>query len=131
MVKLGRISKIIENQTEGLIKSGDICISDYHIGHISMDHQKELSQLGMDPLGYVKYIVGNFIEIRKGSGISFLLVSPHNSKDKDLRNVAAISMEYVADGEYWEVSTAQPRSVAALGKKKLIWPIKNKVANRS
>lgn len=122
MVKLGRISKIIEDKTDGLIKSGDICISNYHIGHIYDKHSKELSQLGMDTLGYVKYIASNFIEIRKGSGISFLLVSPHNSKD--LRNVAAISIEYNDEGEYWEVSTAQPRSVDALGKKKLIWPIK-------
>lgn len=119
MVKLGEISKSIEKQTKGLIKSGDICINDYHIGHISKDHQKELNQIGIDPLGYVKYIVSNFTEIRDSSDNSFILVSPHNSEK--LRNVAAISMEYVDDGEYWEICTAQPRSIKRLEKKELIW----------
>lgn len=119
MIKLGEISKSIEKQTKGLIKSGDICINDYHIGHISKDHQKELNQIGIDPLGYVKYIVSNFTEIRDSSDNSFILVSPHNSEK--LRNVAAISMEYVDDGEYWEICTAQPRSIKRLEKKELIW----------
>lgn len=119
MVKLGEITKSIEKQTKGLIKSGDICINDYHIGHISKDHQKELNQIGIDPLGYVKYIVSNFTEIRDSSDNSFILVSPHNSEK--LRNVAAISMEYVDDGEYWEICTAQPRSIKRLEKRKLIW----------
>ncbi len=119
MVKLGEISKSIEKQTKGLIKSGDICINDYHIGHISKDHLKELNQIGIDPLGYVKYIASNFTEIRDGSDNSFILVSPHNSEK--LRNVAAISMEYVDDGEYWEICTAQPRSIKRLEKKELIW----------
>ncbi len=119
MIKLGEISKSIEKQTKGLIKSGDICINDYHIGHISKDHLKELNQIGIDPLGYVKYIVSNFTEIRDSSDNSFILVSPHNSEK--LRNVAAISMEYVDDGEYWEICTAQPRSIKRLEKKKLIW----------
>ena len=119
MIKLGVISKSIEKQTKGLIKSGDICINDYHFEHISKDHQKELSQLGMEPLGYIKYIVNNYMEIRDGSAKSFLLVGPHHSAE--YRNVAAISMEFVKDGEYWEVCTAQPRSVKRLEKKKLIW----------
>lgn len=119
MVKLGEISKSIEKQTKGLIKSGDICINDYHIEHISKDHQKELSQLGIEPLGYIKYIVNNYIEIREGSAKSFLLVGPHHSIE--YRNVAAITMEYVSDGEYWEVCTAQPRNIKRLEKRKLIW----------
>lgn len=120
MVKLGEISKSIEKQTKGLIKSGDICINDYHLkSHIPDKHYKELGQVGMDPLEYVKYIAGNFTEIRDGSNRSFLLVSPHHSVE--YKNVAAITMEYVADGEYWEVCTAQPRSVKRLEKRKLIW----------
>lgn len=119
MVKLGEINKVIEKQTKGLIKSGDICINEYHFRHISKDHQKELCQLGMEPLGYIKYIVNNYMEIRAGSAKSFLLVCPHNSVE--YRNVAAITMEYVTDGKYWEVCTAQPRSVKRLEKKELIW----------
>lgn len=120
MIRIGEISKLIEKQTKGLIKSGDICINDYHLkSHIPDKHYKELSQVGMDPLEYVRYIASNFTEIREGSNKSFLLVSPHHNKE--YKNVAAITMEYVADGDYWEVCTAQPRSIKRLEKKRLIW----------
>lgn len=125
ITKLGVISKTIEKETKGLIKSGDICINKYHLEtHIPDRHYKEISQLGMDPLAYVKYIATNFTEIRYGAAKSFFLVSPHNNKE--YKNVAAISMEYVDDGDYWEVCTAQPRSVKRLEKRDLIWPLPKK-----
>lgn len=126
---IGKITKQIEKETNGEIKSGSIRVSVYHLNdHIPNVHKKELEQLGIDALDYIKFIVENFTEIRSGSGNSYLLIGPH--KSANLKNVAAITLEYLAVvdengvSHYWEVRTAQPRPIKRIEKRKLVW--KNK-----
>lgn len=123
---VGRITKQIERETKGEIRSGDILIDAYHLeSHIPEAHKKELLQLGIDPLAYIEYIVGNFTEIRLGSGKSFLLVCQHNKPY--LKNIAAITLEFESvendkgESHYWYVRTAQPRPINRLEKRKLLW----------
>lgn len=127
---IGIISEEIEKETNGEIKSGDICINDYHLNlHIPDMHGNELSQMGVKPLEYVLKIVDSFYEIRDGSRNSYLLVAEHNSEN--LNNVAAINMEYTCNESneyYWEVCTAQPRSRKRIEKRRLVWS-KNKTVD--
>lgn len=123
---VGRITKKIERETNGEIKSGDIRIDAYHLeSHIPEAHEKELIQLGIDPLAYIKYIVENFTEIRVGSAKSYMLVCPHNKPY--LKNIAAVTLEFAyvknnkGENYYWLVRTAQPRPINRLEKRKLLW----------
>lgn len=123
LIVIGKITKQIEKETHGRLQSGDICIDNYHLEtHIPLRHQKELDQLGIGPLDYVKYIVANYTEIRKGQGKSYLLIAAHWSEN--LKNIAAITLEYIGqnnDNHFWEVRTAQPRSRDRMEKRELIW----------
>lgn len=123
MIVLGRITKQIERDTGGEIKSGDIMIDDFHLnGHIPQKHSVELCQLGIEPFEYVRYIADSFCEIREGTNNSYLLISPHTSTE--IKNIAAITMELInGDGDKvcWLVRTAQPRNIKKLVKRRLVW----------
>lgn len=127
MIILGRITKQIEKETNGLIKSAEIRIDDYHLNlHIPKEHEKELSNLGLNALEYARYIIENFTEIRQGKGTSYLLVAKHKTNIK-LKNIAAIGMEWMSEktdkGEdyYWNIYTMQPRQANRISKLKLYW----------
>lgn len=98
-------------------KSADIYINDEDVFHISL-HKKELEQVGMTGLEYVKYIYKNFNQVREGSDNSILLVVYN-----ELSHIAALRLAAFGKGkdERWRVTTAQPRSKEKLKKNKILW----------
>ena len=115
--KLGRIKSTIAQEAH--IKCADIYISDNQIKHIYARHQKELEQIGMRAEEYIKYILNNFNQIRKGSGESILLVVYHETDNK--HNTAAMALNYSIEKEFWEIKTAQPRKTDDILKREKIW----------
>ena len=98
-----------------------------------LNRHLELSELDVDTINYVDYVVNNFDEIRKGTANSFLLVAPEFFIHKETgqrqksRNVAAIVLHenHIVDDNfeytYWEVKTAQSRRKKAIEKLELVW----------
>ena len=115
--KLGRIKSTIAQEAH--IKCTDIYISVNQLKHIYARHQKELEQIGMTAEEYIKYILNNFNQIRKGSGESILLVVYHETDDK--HNTAAMALNYSIEKEFWEIKTAQPRKTDDILKREKIW----------
>ena len=68
---------------------------------------------------YIKYILNNFNQIRKGSGESILLVVYHETDNK--HNTAAMALNYSIEKEFWEIKTAQPRKTDDILKREKIW----------
>lgn len=112
---VGRIKATIAKKAH--IKAGYIYISNNHVRHIANVHKKELAQIGIDALSFVRVICGNFNQIRKGSGSSFLLVV----YDEKLSRVAAIDLNFSLKKQYWEVKTAEPRRKSAVIRSALVW----------
>ena len=115
--KLGRIKSTIAQEAH--IKCADIYISVNQLKHIYARHQKELEQIGMTAEEYIKYILNNFNQIRKGSGESILLVVYYEPDDK--HNTAAMALNYSIEKEFWEIKTAQPRKTDDILKREKIW----------
>lgn len=113
-IKVGKISKSVAKEAK--IKHGDIYISKNYLRHIEINHHEELLKLGIASLTFVKAIIGNFNQIRKGTGNSYLLVI----HEERISKVAAIELNLSLD-EFWEVKTAAPRGTAALSRKELVW----------
>lgn len=115
--KVGRLSYSIAKEIGK--KCADIYISKSYLRHIEIHHGSQLSSLGFTALTYVRTIARGFNQIRKGSDDSLLLVV-FTSEDKNA-DVAAISLVYDNDGDFWQVKTAQPRSWRAVSKKEKLW----------
>ena len=113
--KVGRIGLSISRKAN--IPAADIYISDNHLEHIKLQHGKDLSRLGFTANEFVNVVVGSFDQIRKGSGQSLLLVV----YNEELLKVAAIELNYSLKKRFWEIKTATPMRVTALGSKSLIW----------
>lgn len=116
-IKVGRIKSTIAQDAH--IKCADIYISENQIKHISARHNLELQQLGMTVEQYIKYIIDNYNQIRKGAGDSILLVVFNNSNNK--HDSAAMALNYSIEKEFWEIKTAQPRKTDDILKRKKIW----------
>ncbi|MCK9254582.1 MAG: hypothetical protein GX793_05965 [Bacteroidales bacterium] len=113
--KVGRL-KLSVAKSIG-VKCADIYISKNHVRHINKKHKKELEQLGINAVDFVKFIVTNFNQIRQGTNNSLLLVI-YNER---MAKVAAIDLNHSFKKIFWEVKTAQPRYSNPLIKKKLLW----------
>lgn len=114
--KVGRLRSNIAKSIG--VKCADIYISDSYIEHIKKRHGKELAQLGMSAIDFVKFVITNFNQVRKGSNNSLLLVVYGERKSK----VAAISLNYSLEEEgFWEVKTAQPRLTTRIENFKILW----------
>jgi hypothetical protein len=113
--KVGRINKRVADKAH--IKCADVYIHENGIKHIILRHSKELNQLGMTPLLYVKMIMQNYCEIRVGSNGTLLLIVD----GKDIKHTTAIELKYVRKFQFWEVRTAQPRSVKDIEKREKLW----------
>ncbi len=116
-IKVGRIKSTIAQDAH--IKCADIYISENQIKHISARHHTELLQLGLTVEQYIKYIIDNYNQIRKGTGESILLVVFNNSNNK--HDSAAMALNYCIEKEFWEIKTAQPRKTDDILKRKKIW----------
>lgn len=115
-IKLGRLRMPVAKKAG--VRAADIYISQNHVKHIEHVHKKELAQVGLSALEYVRLIVSGFNQIRKGSDTSILLVV---YTETDTHHTAAIDLNYCSKKGIWEVRTAQPRSTQAINKKKLLW----------
>lgn len=114
--RVGRINKRVADKAH--IKCADVYIHDNNIKHIEYRHGTELEKLGMNAIVFVKMVVQNFTEIRKGNGNSYLLVA---NGDSNKRFAVAIELIYVRKYNFWEVRTAQPRSLFDINKRSKIW----------
>jgi hypothetical protein len=115
--KIGRLKSTIAKEAH--IKCADIYISDNQIKHIKARHKTELEQLGITAELYIKMVVENFNEIRKGSGDSILLVVYQDTESK--HHTAAVSLNYSIKEGFWEIKTAQPRKTEDILKREKIW----------
>ncbi|MCK9255829.1 MAG: hypothetical protein GX793_01520 [Bacteroidales bacterium] len=112
--KVGRLKQSIARKIH--VKCADIYISENYIKHINKNHKKELEQLGISAFNFVKFVVTNFNQIRKGrDGGLYLVVYNENYS-----NVAVIQLVSLQN-EFWEVKTAQPRKSSDINKKVLLW----------
>lgn len=115
-IRVGRLKMNIAKAAH--LKSADIYVSENYLKHIEKKHSTELKTLGIDPYSYVKLIVDNFNQIRRGSDDSVLLVI---FREENYHDVAAIKLTYIETKGFWEVKTAQPRNSKDVIKRKLLW----------
>lgn len=116
-IKVGRLKKSVADKAK--LKCADIYVDASHIKHIEKVHAKELETVGFSALTFIKAVVGNFNQIRKGTGESYILVV--YDEEKTSHYTAAISLFYLKKKGFWEVRTAQPRSTKEVNKKRRIW----------
>jgi len=112
--KIGRLKKTIADQINR--KTADIYINENYLKHIFLQHQTELTQLGLTPKMFIDLVVNGFNRIYKGSGNSLLLVL-WNGKPKS----TAIEMNFALQKGFYEVKTATVMSKIFLSRKKLLW----------
>jgi len=116
---VGVIGFHIANQLD--IESAGIIVNEKSIKHIIDRHSKELDQLGISAMEYVKLVVDNYNEIRQGKKSSLFLVVKGLGKS----NTAIIELTYKYFEEhgkaFYLVNTATPMRSSYLKKKKLLW----------
>ncbi len=114
--KIGRIK--FKSWQNKVLKALDIIIYDSELIHIYNRHKEQLEKIGMTPIDFVKFIIANYTEIRKGNNDSYLLVvlRPHVS------NVAAVRLMCVDSNgkECYLIKTATLYNTESLLKKKLL-----------
>ena len=114
-LKIGHLSKKIADAINK--PAGDICITVKVIEHINATHSRELKSVGLDALGFVKFVANNFTQILADYPNKSLLLAyvPEVKSAKVI--VMAIA---VRDGKYF-VKTALPMKETYLKTKQLIW----------
>jgi len=113
--KVGRLRRPVAKSIG--VRCADIYIDSAHIDHIDHVHRKELRQLGVTALPYVRMIARDYNMVLQGSGES-LLLAIHGG---EVGHVAAIDLNYSTKKGFWEVKTAQPRRYSEIARKKLLW----------
>lgn len=101
--------------------SADIVLNSEGYEHISVNHGKELRQLGMTVIDFVKFIIDNYNEIRTDNKRALFLIV--ENKDKDMANAAIIRLNYKEENEkrVYYIETASPFRKKWLSKKELLW----------
>lgn len=130
-IKVGIISTQVANETfiqsHTKLQSGNIFITMNQLKHIKNEHGKELEQIGMLPLDYVKFVCENFNQIRERKNNGFLLVVDN----KFTPNTAIIELNFSLNVKYgfWEIKTAEPRRSSTVKKSALIWEAAKHTSN--
>ena len=109
---IGEINKTVARQIGR--KSGKVEIDERAIKHITDDHAKELARLGMSPIGFVRYILQNFNEIREGNTKELFIIVRNG-----LSKVAIVRMNY--ERGIYRVETATVMRESFINKKELLW----------
>ena len=112
-IKVGRLKLTIARKINK--KCADIYLTPNYLKHIERRHKTELEKVGLSAVDFVKAVVKNYNQIRKGSGDSILLVIFNG----DLNYTAGIDL--CLSGDHWEVKTAEPRKTEDIIKRKLLW----------
>lgn len=112
-IKIGRLRFTIAKKINR--KCADIYLSSNYQKHIERRHKKELEQIGLSAVDFVKTVAKGFNQIREGTGNSILLVIFND----DLNYTAGIDLSL--SGDHWEVKTAEPRRREDIEKRKLLW----------
>ena len=112
-IKIGRLRFTIAKKINR--KCADIYLSSNYQKHIERRHKKELEQIGLSAVDFVKTVAKGFNKIREGTGNSILLVIFND----DLNYTAGIDLSL--SGDHWEVKTAEPRRREDIEKRKLLW----------
>ena len=101
-----------------LLFAYDIIVYESELVHIGKRHNKELQKIGLTPFDFVKFICGNFNEIRQGKGDSVLLVVRRTNTS----NIAAIEVfkDIESGKKVYKIKTAAPFDTKQLYLKKLL-----------
>ncbi len=105
--KIGKVAAKI------ILEEGNL---QYGQKHITFKHGKELEQLGMSALDFVKMVCTSFNEIREGNDRSVFLIVKNG-----LSKVVVVGLTYKFETGYYSVQTASPMNTRYLKKKKLLW----------
>jgi len=114
-IKVGYLYKKIANAINK--PAGDICITETAIKHIYERHSVELETLGIDAVGFVKFVVSNFTHIfedAKNKSMLLAYIPETKSAKVVIINIA------VRDDKYF-VKTAYPLGTKYLYNRRLIW----------
>jgi hypothetical protein len=115
--KVYKVSRIRYNSWATVVlKSCDIVVFERELVHIQNHHGKELAELGMTALDFVRFVTGNFNVVYKGSGNSVLLVVKHS----DLSKVAAIELIILGKKQNYKINAAFPINIERLHQKELL-----------
>ena len=116
-IKLGRLKKPIADKIGR--KPADIYIEYNYLRHIENGKGEYLISIGHNALSYVKKVVDNFMEIRKGKGNALLLVA--YIKENNYVNVAVIELSLVLKSSIYLVKTAMPRRRGMANEEVVLW----------
>jgi hypothetical protein len=116
-IKVGRISMSVSKKAN--IMSADICIDSNHIIHIGNEHKKELQQLGITALDFVKIIATSFNRIYQDKKTKALYLVLYT--DKKSAKSAVIELNFAGKLRWWEIKTATPIRIAFFETKNLIY----------
>lgn len=111
-IAVGYISENISKKIHRV--AGEVIMNQQSLQHISEFHAKELKNVGMTAIDFVKFIVNNFNEIRKGRTNELFLIVKNG-----LSKIAIIRMNY-EKGKYI-VETATVMRSSFINKKELLW----------
>jgi hypothetical protein len=114
MYKVGRIR--YNSWANKVLKACDIVVYDSELVHIQNHHGKELSELGMTSLDFIRFVTGNFNSIYKGTGNSVLLAVKQEKTSK----IAAIELTEISGRNKYKTNTAFPIKTEKLYSKKLL-----------
>jgi hypothetical protein len=120
-IKLGRLDKRIADKINR--KAADICIDYNHLRHIENGKGDFLDKIKLDALSYVKKIVDNFTEIRKGKNGALLLVAA--IEENNHKNIAVIELQLLQKYSFYMVKTAMARRRGMVENEIILWQ-KNK-----
>ena len=115
--KVGRIR--MNSWANKILDAYDIIVYETELVHIAKRHNKELKKIGLTPFDFVKFVCNNFNELRKGKGLTTLLVV----RRQHTSNMAAIEIhkEEKNGRMVYKINTAAPFDTKQLLSKKLLY----------
>jgi len=114
-IKVGYLYKKIADAINK--PAGDICITETAIKHIYERHSVELETLGIDAIGFVKFVVSNFTHIFEDAKNKSMLLAYIS----ETRIAKVIIITIVAKDRKYFVRTASPMITRYLYNKRLLW----------
>lgn len=121
-IKVGRVS--MNSWVSRRLAVADILISERELVHITNKHRQEMQQLGLDALLYVKTIIENSNEIRRGNtNDTYLFIVktlPFNNETVMHCAVVEMSVRIENKKKVYKIKTAYPAMMGRLSKNELI-----------
>lgn len=121
-IKVGRVR--MNSWVSRCLAVADIFISERELVHITNRHRQEMEQLGLDALLYVRTIIENSNEIRKGNtNDTYLFIVktlPFNNETVMHCAVVELTIRIENKKKVYKIKTAYPAMMGRLSKNELI-----------